>query len=261
MDNAELAARYLIAYSCNCEWQDIFTKPQQLIDELQQSQIQTYIKRLIDGESIWRIIGERSFYGYDFKLSAATLEPRPDTESLIELIQPYISQYQLLHGLDIGTGSGIIAITLCLLNPQLQMQAVDIQRAALATAQLNATALQVADRIEFIESDLYSKINRKFDFIVSNPPYIKSAEIQQLDKNVREFDPLIALDGGADGLEFYRQLATLSSHFLTEKGLIALEIGHDQFQAVKDIFSQHGWHYLAAQKDLNGINRSVLWQR
>lgn len=262
LPTAEHSARLLLYFVTKSSWQDIFTHPDRCISDEQYLQLQQLVKRCLNGESIYRILGERGFYGYDFYLSSATLEPRPDTESLIDLMKQFLPIDRPLKGLDIGTGSGILPITLCLeFKKNIHMCAVDISAEALKTAQRNADRHNVANYIQFIQSDVFSNVKECFDFIISNPPYIASDHLNQLDKTVIDFDPIQALDGGKDGLDFYRLFAQDAIQYLKPKGFIGIEIGFDQKDQILKLFSNAQWHFIAEQKDLGGHVRALLFQK
>ena len=188
--------------------------------------------RRIAREPVHRIIGEREFYGLPLHLTAATLVPRPDTETLVDLALPFVKETAARTGacriLDIGTGSGAIALALLSAVPQAIATGTDISAEACMVAETNARALGFADRFTAIRSNWFDAVSGEYDLIVSNPPYIATDEIADLDADVRDYDPLAALDGGEDGLDAYRVLARRSAPFLAENGAIAVEIGHDQ---------------------------------
>lgn len=185
------------------------------------------------------ILGETEFYGLPFQTSHHALIPRPDTESLIEAVVDYLPNQSQVTILDIGTGSGIIAITLAHELPQAKITALDISKPALQLAKKNAKHNAVLTRTHFVCGDLTQTIatTAKFDAILSNPPYIPTDEIQTLDPEVRDFDPHLALDGGTDGLDIYRKLIPNCVQYLKPKGLLALEIGHDQASAITEFIS------------------------
>jgi len=243
---------------------DIFLNGDQLINQQAIAKLEEGLERRLGGESIHRIRGEREFYGLIFHLSPDTLEPRPDSETLIDLVLPLIEKKATqnpVHLLDMGTGSGALAIALLSQIPQLYATAVDIAAGALETAMNNARLHGVEDRFKPLLSDGFAEVRGKYDFIISNPPYIARSDIPHLDKRVRDFDPLIALDGGADGLDFYRLLASLSRQFLFPTGQIAVEIGQGQDEDVAALFEGQGFLLTSMADDLAGIHRALLFDR
>ena len=217
------------------------------------TELQAFIKRAEAGEPIAKIIGHKGFWKHDFIVSKDVLDPRPDSETLIEaVLESYPDKQAPLRILDLGTGSGCLIISLIKEYKNAQGVAVDISPKALATAKENAKDLP----IDFIEADMRAlpqDIGR-FDIIISNPPYIPSADIKDLDVSVKDYDPMLALDGGADGLDFYRALSQLdlSRHLF-------VEIGQGQDQAVIDIMSANNWTCQKSWKDLGGIIRILYF--
>ncbi|MDR2131944.1 MAG: peptide chain release factor N(5)-glutamine methyltransferase [Clostridiales Family XIII bacterium] len=214
------------------------------------------------------IIGRREFMGLDFAVDERVLIPRQDTECLVEALLAYMEREKKpLRGwrvLEIGVGSGAIAVSLCKNRADLRVKATDISRAALAAARENAAALGVRDRIRFAESDMFDGLRAglgaaKYHIIASNPPYIPSGALRTLAPEIREHEPAEALDGGADGLDAYRRLMEGAHLYLVKKGAIFFEIGFDQAEAVSDLIKKTG-RYEAPSifKDLSGNDRVVF---
>ena len=220
------------------------------------------LERRLKGEPVHRIIGRRAFYEHDFTLSPETLEPRPDTELLVEWAHPLIAAVVAEHGTclfaDIGTGTGAIAVSLLALCPQAEAVAIDIAEGALVTARINATAAGVAGRFWPVLTDHLAAIGGGFDLIVSNPPYIPTNEIAELNVAVRRHDPMLALDGGADGLVAYRAIAQDAGRVLRPGGVVILEIGQGQADDVERIFRDSGFGSSRRAKDLAGIERVLV---
>ena len=215
-------------------------------------------QRRLAHEPVSRIQGEREFYGLAFGLNAATLDPRPETEHLVDAILEWVRERPKaapMRLLDLGTGSGAIAITLAHLLPDLAGLAVDIAPDAVAMARRNATAHGVADRLEIRESDLFSAVTGPFEIIVSNPPYIPHADLADLMPEVRKHDPAVALDGGADGLDFYRRILSEAPAYLAAEGMIALEIGIGQAAEVAALMTGAGFPSPRVIHDYAGIAR------
>ena len=196
------------------------------------------IKRLISGEPLQYITGVQEFMKLNFIVNKDVLIPQPDTEILVEEVIKIANKMENPIILDLCTGSGAIAVSLAKNIPNVKIIATDISKKALEIAKYNAKLNGVLNSIDFIESNLYNKIkNLKFDVIVSNPPYIATSEIQKLPRDVRQ-EPVIALDGGKDGLDFYRKIYDKGNEFLNRQGYICVEIGYNQREAVKKIIEK-----------------------
>lgn len=212
------------------------------------------------------IVGHAPFFGRDFLVSEEVLIPRFDTEILVEEAIQEILTFDIkeleagtFSVLDLCTGSGCIGITLKLEVPEIQMTCTDISAKALQVAQKNASKLSA--EVNFLEGDLFQHLSQKFQVIVSNPPYIKIEEIETLEEEVKSHDPYLALSGGTDGLDFYRRIAKEVSPFLTENGVLLLEIGEEQGADVSALFQQAGFSYSKVVQDLAGLNRVVIIKR
>ena len=207
--------------------------------------LREFIKRRGQREPLQHIVGSTSFCGYEIAVSRHALIPRPETEILAELGWKFLSTRNLQPStaLDFGTGTGCIAIALAAKCPNAKITALDVSPDALALAKQNALQNQVAERIEFLHGDGFAALTATtlFDLLVSNPPYIASAEIETLDPEVKDFDPRGALDGGADGLDFYRRLAVEAKPFLKVDGKIMLEFGDGQADDIKKILETEKW--------------------
>ena len=263
LENADLDARLLVEFVTSTTRTDEILNPDlQVSDEALQRLDKAIFERL-NGKPVYRIIGKREFYGIEFQLSADTLEPRDDTEALVDLalpeIQAIIGQCGEAGIVDMGTGTGAIAIALLANVNGLKATAVDISDDALKTASLNAENARVADRFSSLKSDWFSGFSGKFDMVISNPPYIPESEISTLATEVKKYDPLRALSGGKDGLQFYRKLAEECRPFLKPHGMIAVEIGKGQEEDVIALFSESGFKLKKTRKDLNGILRALLF--
>ena len=261
--NADLDARLLVEFVTSTTRTDEILNPDlQVSDEALQRLDSAIVDRL-NGKPVYRIIGKREFYGIEFQLSVDTLEPRDDTEALVDLalpeIQAIIGQCGEAGIVDMGTGTGAIAIALLANVDRLKATAVDISDNALDTASLNAKNAGVTDRFTPLKSDWFSGLSGKFDMIISNPPYIPESQISSLATEVKKYDPLRALAGGQDGLQFYRKLAKEGRPFLKPHGMIAVEIGKGQEKDVIALFSENGFELKKTRKDLNGILRALLF--
>lgn len=222
------------------------------------------IERRLRREPVHRILGARQFYGLEFTLSPGTLEPRPDTEVLVDHVLAHLNasgaQDRPIRLIDLGTGSGAIALSLLANLPQASAVGVDISEDALATASRNADINAVAERFSLLKSHWFKAVDGRFDVIVSNPPYIRSRVIDELEPEVRLFDPMAALDGGTDGLDAYREIAAKACDYLTADGIVAVEIGFDQRSDVVAIFENRGLVLVKSVMDYGGQDRALLFQ-
>jgi release factor glutamine methyltransferase len=232
------------------------------IDEAAAARLNDALARRLKGEPLWRVLGAREFWGLSFRLSPGTLEPRPDSETLIDAALGHLAARRddELRLLDLGTGTGCLLIATLREFPRASGLGVDLSPDAVATATDNADRNGVSARAAFHEGDWTAGINERFDLILSNPPYIGSAEIAHLDKNVREHDPLLALDGGPDGLDAYRALAAGLPGHLKPGGLAILEIGAGQEEAVVALMRQAGLRHLDSRPDLGGHIRALVFR-
>ncbi len=220
------------------------------------------IKRRGQREPLQHINGSTSFCGFEMTVNRHALIPRPETEQLAELGWQFLAtiNHQPSICLDFCTGSGCIAIAIAAKCPNAKIVAADISREALALAQENAAQNKLAERIEFLQGDGFAALaaGAQFDLIVSNPPYIPSAEIETLEPEVRDFDPRLALDGGADGLNFYRLVAAQAKPFLKPDGKLMLEFGDGQADAIKKIFESEKWIVEAVREDYSQRARILV---
>lgn len=230
------------------------------LTEEQEKYFLEMIKERLNERPIAYIIGNREFMGLDFFVQEGVLIPRPDTETLVEEIINICNNRTGLNILDIGTGSGAITISLAKYLDKSHVISADISDIALEIASKNAISNNVYERIDFIKSDVFSNVPKeeKFDLIVSNPPYIRKADIDGLDRQVKDFEPYNALEGGEDGLDFYRKITKESKAFLENKGILAYEVGHDQAQDVSQIMQENGFEGIYTKCDLQGFERVVI---
>jgi release factor glutamine methyltransferase len=217
------------------------------------------IRQRLAGKPVSRIRGWSLFDERRFELSPDTLEPRDDTLTLVDAVTEFVLATPNCRILDIGTGTGIIALTLLARALDATALATDISVGAIETANRNAKNLGLADRVQTQIANMFSGVTGGFDLIISNPPYISTGVVKTLDREVREHDPLAALDGGADGLTFYRQLAVGAAKLLNPNGLVAVEIGFDQRDSAAGIFVGAGFVELSCHKDLGGRPRALIF--
>ncbi|MDU6984752.1 MAG: peptide chain release factor N(5)-glutamine methyltransferase [Terrisporobacter othiniensis] len=219
-----------------------------------------FIEERLSNRPIAYIVENREFMGLDFYVKEGVLIPRPDTEVLVEEVIELGKDKGPINILDIGTGSGAITVSLAKYLVNAKITSVDISDIALEIGEKNAQSNDVDDRITFIKSDLFTNIDKdmKFDIIVSNPPYIKKEVIETLDKQVKDFEPYNALEGGIDGLDFYRAITTQGKNYLNKGGILAYEVGHDQSEDVSKLMEKDGYTNIYTRKDLQQIDRVVI---
>jgi release factor glutamine methyltransferase len=226
------------------------------------ARLEQALARRLTHEPVSRILGTREFYGRAFGLGPEALDPRADTETLIEAaladIEARGGRGEPLKLLDLGTGTGCILLTLLAELPQARGLATDLSQAALALAAANAERLGVGPRASFIAADWLDFIDGTFDLIVSNPPYLASGEIEGLAAGVSVYDPRLALDGGLDGLDAYRRIAARARAMLAERGRLIVEIGPSQAGAVREIFAAAGLEFKRLCHDLGGRPRVIV---
>ena len=300
--SAALDAKLLTAHALGLSALELATREHEPVEGEAAERVATLLQRRMTGLSVARIIGEREFYGLRFRLNAATLEPRPETELLVELALKALPTGGRL--LDLGTGTGCIPIAVLANRPDATGVATDVSAEALAMARENAERHGVAGRLEFSQGSWFGALgsvapaplpnppregegaassswqhpaaaterhlppggggweggaggHQPFDLIVSNPPYIASAIIPTLAPEVRDFDPMLALDGGPDGLAPYRIIAVEAATWLRPGGQVLVEIGYDQGEAVRALFTGAGFRDVTVHKDLGGLDRVV----
>lgn len=258
VENARLDARLLLQHVAALAHGQIIAEPDLVVDEATASRFVAMAKRRAQGEPISRILGVREFYGRAFSVSPAVLDPRPDTETLVEACLALLEPQRIL---DLGTGSGILAVTLLAEFPRATGVAVDLSKEALGVARDNAHALGVSHRLEFIESRWFENVGGQFDLIVSNPPYIASAAIAGLETEVRDHDPHLALDGGLDGLEAYRRIAAGATPHMADGAHVVVEIGAGQAADVKGIFTENSFAPTGDWRDLGGHIRALAFNK
>ena len=262
--DAGLEARLIIEQATEASRTDLVVDTGRAVTAADAEQALSMLARRLAGEPVHRIFGAREFHGLRLALSPGTLEPRPDTETLVDLALPFVRAAADRHGkcliLDLGTGTGAVALALLAQEPRAVATATDISPDALATAAANADMFGMASRFRAVRSDWFDTVDGRFDVIVSNPPYIATKEIASLAREVRDHDPLAALDGGADGLDAYRAIAAGCSGHLAGDGVVAVEIGIGQAEAVEAIFAGCGLRIEARADDLGGVLRALAFR-
>ncbi len=259
VESPKLKARLLLQYVLDKPRQYIIVYDNKEIDKQQQWQYFVNIEKLTKGVPLQHITHRQEFMKMDFFVDENVLIPRPDTEILVEEVIKIAQKYNSPRILDLCTGSGAIAISLKKFVPNADITAVDISEKALEIAQKNAKKLET--KINFLKSDLFDKLdNKKFDIIVSNPPYIRKDEIKKLSEEVQK-EPKIALDGGEDGLDFYRIITEQAINYLKTGSLLCFEIGYNQKNdVIKIIEDDQNYKNTYCKKDLYGNDRIIITQ-
>ncbi len=261
IDSADLEVRLFIKDVLGITDTDILAGPERPVSEKESQKIELMVQRRLKGEPVFRILGEREFWGLPFKVTPDTLDPRPDTETLVEAALKRFKTMPPKMILDLGTGTGCILISLLHEWPESQGFAVDISEKALLVAQENAERHGVADRIRFIQGDWQgdwsAALNDSFDLIVSNPPYIPSGDIPNLESEVKNHDPIQALDGGKDGFQAYEKIISQLSSLLKRGGAVFLEVGFNQGENVARLAADSCLSVEGVHPDLAGIPRVV----
>ncbi len=226
------------------------------VTEQEEQEYRALLEKRAECCPIAYLLGEKPFYGRDFCVKQGILIPRPDTEILVEQVLARIKEDD--HGIEIGVGSGAICVTLLCEKKSLKMTAVDVEEIPIEVTKKNALRYEVQNRITLLQTSLFNGLEGQFDFIVSNPPYITSEEILHLQKDVLLYEPKVALEGGEDGLKFYREIVKQGKNHLKEDGFFAFEIGAAQGMAVQEICKEEGFGNIVLYQDLSGLDRVVV---
>jgi release factor glutamine methyltransferase len=268
IDSPRLTTERLLAHVLGMRRVELYLQYDRLLTSAELQAFKTVLQRRLRREPLQYVLGETEFYGLRFKVTPAVLIPRPETEVLVEqVIHRVRSQYGTeaeVVILDVGTGSGNIAVALAHHLKRARVTAVDLSSEALAVARENAALHAVEERIDFVEADFAEFAGRaaarglRFDVVVSNPPYVDAAEFDTLAPEVREHEPRMALVPEGDVLSFYRTLAEWAPRLLSSPGVVAVEVGLGQAEAVRNLFAQHKLEYTETYQDLSGIERVVL---
>ena len=256
MENAVFEAHLIVRTVLGLSALELVLHGGDAVAERDAARVGAAAERVLAGEPVQYVLGTQEFMSLEFRVTPAVLIPRADTETLVEHV---LEQYRNrgLLALDIGTGSGCIALSIAHYNRRAYVRGVDISAAALEIAEQNAKALQLEERAAFEQVDIMrDTFFGQYDLIVSNPPYIETDVIPTLERNVREFEPRAALDGGPDGLDFYRRIVQIAPVHLHKNGMLAFEVGHTQARAVADLMGP-GFCGIQIIKDLCGVERVV----
>jgi release factor glutamine methyltransferase len=289
-----LATELLLLHSLGKDRTWLYAHPEEIVSEADAERFYKLLARRAAGEPTQHLTGKQEFWGLDFEVTPDVLIPRPETEHLVEVALDRLAVREIRAGrkptltgdglriIDVGTGSGCIAIALAKDLPGARIVATDISPAALAVARRNAARHAVADRIQFRESNLLDSLPlgawhavpllakvstldttpiRSFDLLVSNPPYIGRNEKETLEREVRDHEPELALYGGQEGYELYADLIAQAAHNLVRGGLLGLELGHNSLPAVEPLLNLPNWTNVAVTKDLAGIDRVLAAER
>jgi release factor glutamine methyltransferase len=262
IDTAGLDARLLVGHALGLTREQLVLRHERTLSRDEAKRIAVLAGRRLAGEPVARIVGEKEFYGLAFALNAATLVPRPETETLVEAVLERLRRADAPTSpliVDLGTGTGAIAISLLKALPRAHAVATDRSPAALGMAWTNARRHGVVDRLRLVVGDFSAMIGRGVDALVSNPPYIRSAHIDGLAREVRCHDPRLALDGGVDGLDAYRRIIADADRILAPNGAVFLEVGAGQSEAVAAIGTDAGLNCIGFRRDLSGVERVVMF--
>jgi len=254
---SSLDARIIIKHYTSLSDADLIGADDIQITPEQQSDIEQAIEQRLGGRPVSKIIGYKEFYGRNFYVTDDVLDPRPDSEILIESVLDYARNKQNLSILDLGTGSGCLILTLLAELPDAIGTAADISAPALDVARKNATALNLKSRAQLIESNWLESITGEFDIIISNPPYIEARTVDTLDIDVKKYDPIMALDGGDDGLVPYKILFPQIRHILKKGGFVAMEHGAGQSTDIMRLIDNAQFQEIRSIRDLAGHDRVI----
>jgi release factor glutamine methyltransferase len=262
IDSPVIDARLLVEAAAGVTRADIIADPYRPLDEAQVAILDGYLRRRERREPVSQILGSKGFWKIMLRVTRSVLSPRPDTETLLDVVLPAFGERQRFSVLDLGVGSGAVLLAILAERPAARGLGVDVSEEALAVARENAANLGLAGRAALLRGDwAFGLAPESFDLVVSNPPYIPTAEIATLAPEVRDHEPHLALDGGADGLEAYRRLAPEILSVLRPGGLFAVEIGLGQGPAVEALFAKAGAVELRHVQDLTARDRVVAGRK
>ena len=268
-DESRLTIELLLASVLHYRRIDLYTKFEQPLTETELATFKKLLQRRLAHEPLQYILGETEFMGLVFAVDRRVLIPRPETEIVVEttleILQKSFSSLKEVRILEIGTGSGCIAVSCAKLFPTCFIHATDVSSDALEVASTNATVHEVENRIIFSVQDILNvrsdSFSHRFSLIVSNPPYVSENEFQKLSPEVRDFEPKKALTDGADGLTFYRSISAIAGEILEKNGIVLVEHAYDQSEAVRTIFLEKNWRILKTRTDHSGHLRCVVAQK
>ncbi len=261
VENPRLDAELLIAEAAGVTRANLFAGSIELDDETQR-RFEALVRRRAAREPLAYITGRKEFYSIEFEVAPAVLVPRPETETIVDLALKFVAERPNCRLLDIGAGCGAIALAVASNAPGVRVVATDISTDALAIAQRNALRLGLESRARFVHADCWDtldggELHGRFDIVVSNPPYVCESEMARLEPEIRDFEPRIALDGGPDGLNFYRRIAAGLGDHLFDSGAVILEVGEGQAATVAAMLQAAGCVDVSVSNDLSGTPRAV----
>ena len=260
IETPELDARIILKEVLSLDDKDLILKesldiPNELIEK-----IIAIESRRLNGEPISKIFKKRDFYNSTFLISNDVLDPRPETELIVEIANNYINKNEVKNILDLGTGSGCILLSILKENKMINGLGIDLSKDAISIAKQNSKKLNLETQSNFLISNWMSSVNYKYDLVVSNPPYIASEDIKKLSKSVKIYDPILSLDGGDDGLNSYRLIASDLKRVVSKNALIIIEIGYNQSLQVIEIFKKNNFKLMKKYNDINGLDRVLTFQ-
>ena len=262
-ETPRLDAEILLAHTRNCRRIELYTRYEEILSDAERAQMRELVRRRAQAEPVAYLVGHREFFSLDFLVTPDVLIPRPDTETLVVELLELIKSHPAPRVLDVGTGSGCIAVAAAVQQPSAQVLAIDRDEAALEVARRNAERHSVAGRIDFLRSDLFQALpeDALFDAVVSNPPYIAESEFGSLQPDVRLHEPPEALVAGADGLEVIRRLIAESPRYLRPGAWLLIEIAPEQATAVGDLLAAGPFEPVRLVRDLAGAHRVAVARR
>ena len=260
IETNSLDARIILREIFNFDEKELILNSDLILSESKISKVQKIITRRLNFEPVSKIFGKRDFYNSTFSISDDVLDPRPETENIVEIANNFILEKGYESFIDLGTGAGCIILSILKENKNLTAVGVDISIDAINIAKKNSKDMNLEKRSSFLVSNWLSSIYNSYDLIISNPPYIPSDEIITLSKTVKNFDPLISLDGGQDGLKCYKEIAEDINRVINNNGRVILEIGYNQAHDVIKIFESKEFKLLKIYNDINGLNRILTFE-
>ncbi len=263
IEDASIDARLLLCAAAGFDHSALIRDPDLPIEEEAAERALAMARRRLAREPVSRILGERSFWSFDLLVTPAVLDPRPDTETVVDGALEVLAERQgeALSILDLGTGSGALLCALLDVFAQAQGLGVDISREACAVARENLARCELAPRGQVRQGNWEAGLPGLYDLVVSNPPYIETAALAGLDPEVRLYDPPLALDGGPDGLTAYRDICALLPALVAPGGFAIFEVGQGQAEAVAALLTSQGFAHVRSKRDLAGVERAVMGQR
>ena len=260
IETPELDARIILKEVLSLDDKDLILKESLDISNEMIEKIIAIESRRLNGEPISKIFKKRDFYNSTFLISNDVLDPRPETELIVEIANNFINKNEVKNILDLGTGSGCILLSILKENKMINGLGIDLSKDAISIAKQNSKKLNLETQSNFLISNWMSSVNYKYDLVVSNPPYIASEDIKKLSKSVKIYDPILSLDGGDDGLNSYRLIASDLKRVVSKNALIIIEIGYNQSLQVIEIFKKNNFKLMKKYNDINGLDRVLTFQ-